>query len=204
MGSGFLKDGSLDGYSSGYCLGASFRQIGCMSPHVLQKLQCSLQKMPKCHPLPSASFQHLLQHLELPQGSLSPVFGAGLLHENVPVHNTIQPNCRWKSYVYGTTKCRSLNICSCSFCSARTAARILCTVAGKITPPYSAWWDIQPKPVGTLCIMGMTYTEPSQQWSLSPYNFAAWSMEDCRRWLQQAIKRDWRKERSFIGNHRII
>lgn len=47
---------------------------------------------------------------------------------------------------------------------------MLCSVAGKIIQPYSAWWDIQPKPVGALYIMGMTYKEPSQKLSLSPSN----------------------------------
>lgn len=42
-----------------------------------------------------------------------------------------------------------------------------CTVADKITQPYPAWCDTQPKPVGALCIMGMTYKEISQKLPLS-------------------------------------
>lgn len=44
---------------------------------------------------------------------------------------------------------------------------MFCTVADKITQPYPAWCDTQPKPVGTLCIRGMIYKEISQKLSLS-------------------------------------
>lgn len=41
------------------------------------------------------------------------------------------------------------------------------TVADKINQSYPAWCDTQPKPVGALCTMGMTYKEISQKLPLS-------------------------------------
>lgn len=41
------------------------------------------------------------------------------------------------------------------------------TVADKINQSYPAWYDTQPKPVGALCTMGMTYKEISQKLPLS-------------------------------------